>query len=146
VKRIAVVAGSVRIGIAVSIDTLALARESISADDSALQRIAEIAQSENADQIIVGHPIGLGGSAGPAATRARAFALSLVQLTDAEVRLLDERLTTASATRKLREAGRDSRQQRAIIDSQAAVELLEFAISLAASNQPVGEKVGGHSE
>jgi putative Holliday junction resolvase len=146
VKRIAVDPGSVRIGIAVSIDTLALARESISADDSALQRIAEIAQRENAEQIIVGHPIGLGGSAGPAAKRARAFALSLAQLTDVEVRLLDERLTTASATRKLREAGRDSRQQRAIIDSQAAVELLEFAINLAASNQPVGEKVGGHSE
>lgn len=145
-KRIAVDPGSVRIGIAVSIDTLALARESMPADDSALQRIAEIAQSEHADQIIVGHPIGLGGVAGPSATKARALAHSLAQLTDVEVRLLDERLTTASAARKLREVGRDSRQQRAIIDSQAAVELLEFAINLAASNQPVGERVGGQSE
>ena len=145
-KRIAVDPGSVRIGIAVSIDTLALARESISADDSALQRIAEIAQNENATQIIIGHPIGLGGAAGPSATRARALAHGLAQVTDIEVRLLDERLTTASAARKLREAGRNSRQQRAIIDSQAAVELLEFAIRLAASNQPVGERVGGQDE
>ena len=145
-KRIAVDPGSVRIGIAVSIDTLALARESISADDNSVRSIAELAANERADQIIVGHPIGLGGSAGPSAAKARELALSLSESTDIEVRLLDERLTTASASRKLREAGRDSRQQRAIIDSQAAVELLEFAISLAASDQPVGQRVGGRDE
>jgi putative Holliday junction resolvase len=146
VKRIAVDPGSVRIGLAVSIDSLALAREPLVAGHDAARLIAEIAASEQAVQIIVGHPIGLGGAAGPSAARARDLAVQLALITDIEVRLLDERLTTASASRKLREAGRDSRQQRAIIDSQAAVELLEFAISLAASNQPVGQRVGGQDE
>jgi putative Holliday junction resolvase len=146
VKRIAIDPGSVRIGIAVSLDTLALARESIPADESAVRIITALAASEQAQQIVVGHPIGLGGSAGPSAAKARALALNLAQATDVEVRLLDERLTTASAARKLRQAGRDSRQQRAIIDSQAAVELLEFAISLASSDQPVGQRVGEADE
>ncbi len=145
-KRIAIDPGSVRIGIAVSLDTLALARESIPADESAVRIITALAASEQAQQIVVGHPIGLGGSAGPSAAKARALALNLAQATDVEVRLLDERLTTASAARKLRQAGRDSRQQRAIIDSQAAVELLEFAISLASSDQPVGQRVGEADE
>jgi len=143
VRRLAVDPGSVRIGLAVSIDSLALARDSLAADDSAVQQIAEIAKREQAAQIIIGHPIGLSGAPGKSAAKARELAVALAGSTDIEVRLLDERLTTASAARKLREAGRDSRQQRAIIDSQAAVELLEFAISLAASNQPVGERVGG---
>jgi putative Holliday junction resolvase len=146
VKRIAVDPGSVRIGIAVSIDSLALARAPLAADDDAASRIAEMAASEQAAQIIIGHPIGLGGAAGSSAARARELAVQLAKMTEVEVRLLDERLTTASASRKLRDAGRNSRQQRAIIDSQAAVELLEFAISLAASNQPVGERVGGRDE
>lgn len=145
-KRIAVDPGSVRIGIAVSIDSLALARAPLAADDDAASRIAEMAASEQAAQIIIGHPIGLGGAAGSSAARARELAVQLAKMTEVEVRLLDERLTTASASRKLRDAGRNSRQQRAIIDSQAAVELLEFAISLAASNQPVGERVGGRDE
>lgn len=145
-KRIAVDPGSVRIGLAISIDSLALARESLAAGEGALRQIVEIAEAERATQIIVGYPIGLGGAAGASATRARELAVRLAKATDIEIRLLDERLTTTSASRKLHEAGRDSRQQRAIIDSQAAVELLEFAISLAANNQSVGERVGGQDE
>jgi putative holliday junction resolvase len=143
VKRIAVDPGSVRIGVAVATGSLAIAREAIAADDSATNRIVELAEHERAAQIIVGHPINLSGAVGRAAALAREFAQELAAATDIEVRLLDERLTTSSATKKLREVGRSSRQQRAIIDSQAAVELLEFAISLAERNQPVGERVGG---
>ena len=44
------------------------------------------------------------------------------------VRLVDERLTTVSAARQLREAGKSSRQQRSRIDAAAAVAILEHAL------------------
>jgi putative Holliday junction resolvase len=45
------------------------------------------------------------------------------------VRLVDERLTTVSANRALREAGRDARASRPVVDAAAAVVLLESALA-----------------
>ncbi len=42
-----------------------------------------------------------------------------------EVRLVDERLTTVSATAALRASGRSSRRRRAVVDQAAAVALLQ---------------------
>ena len=39
--------------------------------------------------------------------------------------LWDERLTTAAATKRLQEAGRNSRGQRQVIDQAAAVQILQ---------------------
>ena len=44
------------------------------------------------------------------------------------LRVVDERLSTASATRKLAASGRTSRSRRAIIDQAAAVDILEQAL------------------
>jgi putative Holliday junction resolvase len=41
------------------------------------------------------------------------------------VELVDERLTTVSATAALRASGRSAKQQRAVIDQAAAVALLQ---------------------
>ncbi|MCT3011093.1 Holliday junction resolvase RuvX, partial [Propionibacterium freudenreichii] len=54
-----------------------------------------------------------------------------------DVRLVDERLTTAAATRRLAAAGRDSRHRRSVIDQAAAVAILEQAIEM--------EKRSGHA-
>ena len=45
-------------------------------------------------------------------------------------RLVDERMSTARASRSLGGAGRNSRQQRRIIDQAAAVEILQRALDL----------------
>ena len=39
---------------------------------------------------------------------------------------VDETLSTASASQKLREAGRKARNQKAVIDQAAAVEILNY--------------------
>ncbi len=44
------------------------------------------------------------------------------------VRLVDERLTTVTAARSLRESGRDGRTSRSVIDQAAAVILLQHAL------------------
>ena len=44
------------------------------------------------------------------------------------VHLVDERMTTVSATRQLQEAGRSARAQRGVIDQAAAVAILNHAL------------------
>jgi putative holliday junction resolvase len=55
----------------------------------------------------------------------------LARLVDVPVRHVDERLTTVSAQRKLRQGGvRGSRATRAVIDQAAAVELLQHWLEI----------------
>jgi len=98
-------------------------------------------------EVIVGLPRSLSGGEGPAAAKNRGRALALASALTASgamvpVRLLDERLTTVSASRQLRESGRRVRDQRSVIDSAAAVTILEHALAAErAQGTPVGELV-----
>jgi putative Holliday junction resolvase len=78
--------------------------------------------------IFVGLPLTLAGNEGPSAGDARAFATEVAERTRLVVRLIDERLSTVSATRDLRAAGRSARNQRSIVDQQAAVVILGNAL------------------
>jgi putative Holliday junction resolvase len=49
---------------------------------------------------------------------------------DLTVVLVDERLSTVSAQRQLRAAGRSARQSRSAIDQASAVGILELALSM----------------
>ena len=61
---------------------------------------------------------------------------------DVPVRLVDERLTTVTASRRLREGGRKAKQQRSVIDAAAAAAILEQAVALERSRgHPPGELV-----
>jgi putative Holliday junction resolvase len=75
--------------------------------------------------IVIGLPRNMNGTYGPAAEKSRALADAITPLTPARVILWDERLTTAAATRRLQEAGRNSREQRSVIDQAAAVQILQ---------------------
>ena len=57
------------------------------------------------------------------------FIASLKDLTSVPIIKVDERLSTVSATRKLQEAGKNSSQSRALIDSMAAVTILESGLA-----------------
>jgi putative Holliday junction resolvase len=48
-----------------------------------------------------------------------------------EVRLVDERLTTVSATAALRASGRSARRSRSVVDQAAAVALLQGVLDTA---------------
>jgi putative Holliday junction resolvase len=85
-------------------------------------------------EVIVGLPRSLSGGEGPAAAQNRGRALALARALAANaraipVRLVDERLTTVTASRQLRESGRPARDQRHIIDAAAAVAILEHALA-----------------
>lgn len=79
-------------------------------------------------EIVVGLPIALSGSETASTQDARDVAGLIARQVAVPVRLVDERLTTVTAARSLRESGRDGRTSRAVIDQAAAVILLQHAL------------------
>lgn len=126
--------GSTRIGVAVSDSArrLAFPRSPIEGGDGAPARCAALVREEAARLVVVGHPLRLDGTEGPAAEQADALASALrtaLALDGVEVVLHDERLTTVTATTRLREAGHGARSARRRVDGAAAVVLLESWLS-----------------
>lgn len=129
--RVAIDVGSARIGVAACdpAATLSFGVETVSRGPGDIERLAALVQERDAVEVIVGWPIKLDGTTGPAADAVREFAGRLRRrLAPLEIRMVDERLTTAAAQRGLHDAGRTIRSSRAIIDEQAAVQLLDDAL------------------
>lgn len=120
--------GDARIGLALSDELRMLAHplESVPAGAEALEHIARVARAKSVDVVVVGLPRNMNGSKGPAAEKAEAFAAALgAALPGVRMVLWDERLTTVAAQRALHEAGRNTRQSRAVIDQVAAQLILQ---------------------
>lgn len=120
--------GDRRIGVAISDPEGRLAVplrviERQGARDAAL--IAELAEQEEVERIVVGLPVSLDGRLGAQARAAQAFAESLRPLTTAEVILYDERLSSVEADRRLRAAGLRRRAARTARDATAAAIILQ---------------------
>lgn len=132
--RIGVDVGSVRVGVAVSDPAGVLAspvtvlrRDTRGGSD--LDDLATLVVDRAAVEVLVGWPRSLSGRSGPAAQGARDYATALARrVHPTPVRLVDERLSTVSATRGLRAAGVPGRKQRGVIDAAAAVALLQAAL------------------
>jgi putative Holliday junction resolvase len=130
-RRIAFDYGDVRIGVAVSdADSIICSPLSTlkATDKSLLARISEIFQEIQPVQIFVGKPALLSGKDGIATDKALAFAALLLGITDVEIVMVDERLSTVTAARNLRDSGKNAKESKASIDMAAAVGILEFAI------------------
>ena len=119
--------GSVRIGLALSDDLGFMAHplRTLKAGTGSAADIAAVAAEKGSPVIVIGLPRNMNGTYGPAAEKSRELAAALSPLTPARVILWDERLTTAAATKRLQEAGRNSRGQRQVIDQAAAVQILQ---------------------
>ena len=121
--------GSKRIGVAVADpgETYALPVGTIQRttlrDD--LRQIAAFVESYGARDLVVGDPITLSGARGPAAEKMDAFVEKLRTVFSGTIHRVDERLTTAQATKTLLAAdvSRDRRKQ--VVDKMAAALILE---------------------
>lgn len=128
--RIGIDVGSVRIGVAASDPDglLATPVETVRRDrsDRHIRRLAQLATELQAVEVVVGLPRTLADRTGPAAHDAIEVAAALARrIAPVPVRMADERLTTVSAQRALREAGVRAKGQRAMIDQVAAVGILQ---------------------
>ena len=129
--RLGIDVGSVRIGVARTDPSalLAVPVETVPRGPGDVARIVELAAELEAIEIVVGLPISLSGREGPAAEMARGFARELAAVaTPTPVRLVDERLSTVSATQGLRSAGRSARASRSVVDQAAAVVIVQYAV------------------
>ena len=107
-------------------------------------RIVAEAVERFAAVVYVGLPRHLSGKEGAATADARRFAARLSSALTAageraEVRLVDERMTTVSAHQALHAAGRKSKRHRSVIDQAAAVIILQSALD---AERAKGERAG----
>ena len=126
-RRLGIDVGTVRIGVAVSDPDgiLATPVETVRRDAKHLRRLAALVDEYEAVEVVVGLPRTLADRAGASAQDAIAVADSLAAKIGVPVRLADERLTTVSAARSLRDAGVRAKAQRGVIDQAAAVAILQ---------------------
>ena len=143
VRALGVDPGTKRIGIAVSdlSGTIAspltvLQRSKSKRHD--LHELARIAREEEAEVIVVGLPLNMDGSTGPAARAAIAEAERLATLVDVPVELHDERLTTVTADRDMVAAGLNAIERRKVVDKIAAAIMLQSWLDARANRLRAG--------
>jgi putative holliday junction resolvase len=102
--------------------------DALAAGTQAVAQVAQMASDMGAVGIVVGYPISLDGTIGPAADFVESWMSELGAVWDRPIVRQDERLSTVQAQRRLHEAGRDTRQSRAAIDSASATVILEAYI------------------
>jgi putative pre-16S rRNA nuclease len=129
-RRLGIDVGSVRIGVAVSDPDgiLATPVETVRRERSGkhVRRLVELVDELAAVEVVVGLPRTLADRTGPSARDAIELADVLARrIAPTAVRLADERLTTVSAQRSLRQAGVREKGQRSVIDQAAAVAILQ---------------------
>jgi putative Holliday junction resolvase len=125
--------GSKTIGVALSDVRLTLASPFGSLKRGKLKtnaaEILAIAGKENAGGLVVGLPLSMDGTSGPAAQAASDWALALSEATGLPAALFDERLSSAAANRFLiSEADVSRRKRAASVDRMAATWILQGAL------------------
>jgi putative Holliday junction resolvase len=129
-RRLGIDVGTVRIGVSVSDPDAILATpvETVRRDRGAghLRRLTALVRDLEVVEVVVGLPRTLADRSGSSAKDAVGVAEAIAGLiSPVPVRLADERLTTVSAARSLREAGVRTKDQRGLIDQVAAVAILQ---------------------
>jgi putative Holliday junction resolvase len=74
-------------------------------------------------------PVNMSGFSGSSAEKVESFVKQLREITALPIQYVDERLSTISAQKKLKEAGVSSRQSKALIDAMAAAAILEQGLA-----------------
>jgi putative Holliday junction resolvase len=131
-RRIAFDYGDVRIGVAICDPDGILATPLTtlqSKDPSLKKQIAELIDEYEPVKIYVGQPKLLSGEDGSAVAKVQVFTEMLTSNFDIPVVMVDERLSTVSAAKQLRESGVSAKDARSVIDAAAAVAILEQGLA-----------------
>lgn len=132
--RLGVDVGSVRVGVARCDPSglLATPLETLRRDEKAatdIDSLVDLAREWAVLEIVIGLPRTLQGAEGTAAAAVRSYSEAVARrVAPVPVRLVDERLSTVTATRSLRDAGVRGRRHRPVVDQAAAVVILQSAL------------------
>jgi putative Holliday junction resolvase len=130
-RRIAFDYGDARIGVAICDPDGILATPLPFLDarnPKVIKQIAALLDEYSPISIFIGLPKHLSGAEGEAVEKVRAFASSLSEISAIPTIFVDERMSTVGAQKKLHEAGKNAKESRALIDSMAAVAILESGL------------------
>ncbi|WP_219995771.1 Holliday junction resolvase RuvX [Schumannella sp. 10F1B-5-1] len=151
-RRLGIDVGRARVGVATcDLDGLiATPVETVPRGEGTIAALRAIAEDYFPIEIVVGLPLSLSGADTPSTDDARtlageiaaAFATAGEGGASIPVVLVDERMSTVTAQRQLRENGRKARGQRPVIDQAAAVIILQTALDAErSSGRPPGSPV-----
>ena len=138
-RRLAFDYGQVRIGVAVCDPDAILATplpHLISSHPKVMREILALLEEYQPISIFVGYPKLMSGENGQSVSLVDSFIDSLKEITEVPIITIDERLSTVDATRKLRDAGKTSKQSRTLVDSMAAVTILESGLAYERGTNP----------
>lgn len=134
-RRLAIDVGKVRIGLAISdfhgilasgLTNVARAKTL----DETCAAIETAIREEDLLEIYVGLPLSMSGNHNASTKDAIEVAKTLASRISTPVRMIDERLSTVSASSNLRASGRDAKSGRKVIDQIAATVILEQALAI----------------
>ncbi|HVA29176.1 MAG TPA: Holliday junction resolvase RuvX [Candidatus Baltobacteraceae bacterium] len=121
--------GSRRIGVAVADPTNTYAlpvgtieRSNLRAD---LAKIGEYLESYVVAELVIGDPVSLSGERGIAAEKMDAFVEQVRAIFQGAIHRVDERMTTAQATKTLIAADVSRKRRKGVVDKMAAALILE---------------------
>jgi putative Holliday junction resolvase len=148
-RRLGVDVGTARIGLAVCdpdgliatpVETITRVAGAHGTDSADIRAIAARTTELGAALVYVGLPRHLSGAEGRSAVDARSFAGRLAAaIAPTPVHLVDERMSTLTASGQLRAAGKKARSQRPVIDQAAAVVILQSALD---TERATGRRAG----
>jgi putative holliday junction resolvase len=124
---IALDVGERRIGVAVSVGTMALPFDTIERTNvrADTERIVALAHERGARTIVVGDPLTLAGERGISAKSVAGFVAHLARAFDGAIEMVDERLTTAAVQKSLIAADVSRKKRRTVVDKLAAAMILD---------------------
>ena len=119
--------GEVRVGIALS-DPLKIISKpliTLTNDENLLANLEKIISDKNVEKIIVGYPIGMKGQKTLQTEKVDNFILTLKSKFDLNILVVDERLSSVSATNSLIKQGIKTGHNKSLIDNTSAAIILQ---------------------
>jgi putative Holliday junction resolvase len=140
-RRVGIDFGQVRIGVAVSdFDAILVSPVKTLPNDATLTTmLTEIFKEYDPIYIAIGNPIHLSGADSDKAKLIRSFAISMRDFYTGNIYLIDERLSTNQSISQLHEMGKNVKNSKSFLDQMAAVNILNQALQLEASERGLGD-------
>ena len=140
-RRVGIDFGQVRIGVAVSdFDAILVSPVKTLPNDATLTTmLKEIFKEYDPIYIAIGNPIHLSGADSDKAKMIRSFAISMRAFYTGNIYLIDERLSTNQSISQLHEMGKNVKNSKSFLDQMAAVNILNQALQLEASEKGLGD-------
>ncbi|MFM1860924.1 MAG: hypothetical protein RLY80_513 [Actinomycetota bacterium] len=135
-RRLGIDYGQVRVGLAICDNEglVATPLTTLKNDKSLFSNLENIIAENNVVGIFLGKPKHLSGVEGATVELVSGFAQRCSETFELPITFVDERLTSGGAEKLLKAAGKNSKEQRVLVDQLAAVAILELGIQIEKRN------------